>query len=110
MSNIRKDICRRCGGPAPASERCTNGHCAKCHREACTAGGATSPGHNVKAGWLTFTLEQFHEMDGEQSGACVICGAVRDCCEPDARNYSCYECGRAMVFGAQELLIMGLVH
>ncbi len=40
--------CRACGGAAPASERCTNGHCRRCHDTFCTLGGATSPGHGVR--------------------------------------------------------------
>ena len=46
--NVSIVKCRNCGAPAPAAERCTNGHCAKCHRTHCTPGGATSPGHLVR--------------------------------------------------------------
>jgi len=42
----------------------------------------------------------------ENPGFCVACGADRDGCEPDARNYECDECGKRMVFGASELLFM----
>ena len=56
-----------------------------------------------------FTLEQFEEAQENNEGFCVDCGAMRDCCEPDARNYRCDECGRMSVFGAEECLIMGLV-
>ena len=38
-------------------------------------------------------------------GICVACGADREGCEPDARNYECYECGKRAVFGAEELLL-----
>lgn len=57
----------------------------------------------------TFTLEQIEEAMGEYIGFCTNCGAERECCEPDARNYSCEECGQNEVFGAEELCIMGLV-
>ena len=40
-------------------------------------------------------------------GFCTACGAPRECCEPDARNYECEE--ERKVFGAEELIIMGLV-
>lgn len=40
--------CTVCSGPAPAASRCTNGCCARCHTQYCTAGGATTPGHNLK--------------------------------------------------------------
>lgn len=46
---------------------------------------------------------------GEYVGFCLNCGAERDCCEPDACNYECEECGKRQVFGAEELLIMGVV-
>lgn len=58
---------------------------------------------------ITFTLGQIEEAMECQSGFCTKCGAERECCEPDARNYDCHDCGEASVFGAEELLIMGLV-
>ncbi len=42
----------------------------------------------------------------EYIGFCTDCGAEKDGCEPDARNYTCDECGADSVFGAEELLIM----
>lgn len=42
----------------------------------------------------------------ENPGFCIACGADHDACEPDARNYECYECGERKVFGASELLLM----
>lgn len=41
------------------------------------------------------------------TGICTECGASRDGCEPDARNYPCEECGKRKVFGASELVLMG---
>ena len=43
----------------------------------------------------------------ENPGFCVACGADHDGCEPDARNYECYECGENKVFGASEILLCG---
>jgi len=40
-------------------------------------------------------------------GFCLACGAERDGCEPDAREYPCDECGENEVFGAEECLLMG---
>ena len=60
----------------------------------------------------TFTLEQIQEADEMYLGFCAECGAERECCEPDARNYQCDECdecGENAVFGARELALMGLV-
>jgi len=39
-------------------------------------------------------------------GFCLACGAERDGCEPDARNYPCDECGENEVFGAEEVMLM----
>ena len=58
---------------------------------------------------VTFTLEQIQEAQEAQAGYCVNCGAWRDSCEPDARRYECEECGEAAVYGAEELVLMGLV-
>lgn len=58
---------------------------------------------------ITFTIEQIMEASEEMIGFCINCGAERDCCEPDARNYECEECGENKVFGAEELVIVGHV-
>jgi hypothetical protein len=42
----------------------------------------------------------------ENLGICRHCGAERDGCEPDARNYPCENCGLHEVFGAEEILMM----
>ena len=57
----------------------------------------------------TFTLEQIEEASDNMVGFCTACGTERECCEPDARNYQCDECGENEVFGAEELVMMGLV-
>jgi hypothetical protein len=57
----------------------------------------------------TITLEQFEEAQELLLGFCVNCGAERECCEPDAREYDCSECGLNKVYGAEEFLMMGLV-
>ena len=58
---------------------------------------------------LTFDLEDIEPAIEDNIGFCIACGAERECCEPDARNYKCEECGEMKVFGAEELIIMGLV-
>ena len=47
---------------------------------------------------------------GESAGFCIACGAQTDGVEPDAREYRCDECGQPTVYGAEELLLEGLVH
>ena len=58
---------------------------------------------------ITFTIEQIEEAMEDYIGFCTCCGAEKDSCEPDARNYKCDECGKRSVFGAEELLMMGRV-
>lgn len=56
-----------------------------------------------------FKLEEIEEARERMEGICINCGEHKDCCEPDARNYQCEYCLEDQVFGAEELLIMGLV-
>ena len=58
----------------------------------------------------TFTIEEIEQADADMSGFCLACGAERYGTEPDARRYPCEECGKKLVFGAQEIALMGLVH
>lgn len=46
-------------------------------------------------------------MDGSMGG-CLACGELADGVEPDAREYTCESCGEPKVYGAEELLLMGL--
>ena len=41
-------------------------------------------------------------------GFCLSCGAEAYNVEPDARKYVCESCGKKQVYGAEELLIMGI--
>jgi Zn finger protein HypA/HybF involved in hydrogenase expression len=43
-------------------------------------------------------------------GWCLACGASQSGCEPDAQRYTCEGCGAAKVYGAEELMLMGLHH
>ena len=61
------------------------------------------------ANMQSFTMEQIEEGIEAMVGFCVSCGAERECCEPDAREYECEECGQNSVYGAEELVVMGLV-
>lgn len=56
-----------------------------------------------------FTIEEIEEASETMAGFCLACGAERECCEPDARNYPCDSCGKKLVFGAEEILLMGYV-
>jgi predicted RNA-binding Zn-ribbon protein involved in translation (DUF1610 family) len=43
---------------------------------------------------------------GDYMGFCLACGAEAYDVEPDARRYTCEECGERKVYGAEELLLM----
>jgi len=58
---------------------------------------------------MKFKLEAIEEAMQDYCGFCIECGAEKDCCEPDACQYECDECGERAVYGAEELVIMGLV-
>jgi hypothetical protein len=59
---------------------------------------------------VTITLKQIMSAieSEEYAGFCLACGEQADGVEPDARNYECESCGESQVFGAEELLIMGI--
>jgi len=57
----------------------------------------------------TFTLEQIYEMQEEEGGWCLACGEEAYGIEPDARKYKCEACGARAVYGAEEMVVMGLV-
>ena len=44
------------------------------------------------------------------SGYCLACGEENGPVEPDARKYECDCCGEPKVYGAEELIMMGLYH
>jgi hypothetical protein len=47
---------------------------------------------------------------GDSVGYCLACGAENYGVEPDARRYPCEECEELKVYGAEELLLLGMVH
>lgn len=51
----------------------------------------------VKRGWTSL----------ENPGFCIACGKSQDGCEPDAARYTCQNCGKPAVYGA-ELLLMSM--
>ncbi len=57
----------------------------------------------------TFTLEQIEEAIECGNGFCLACGDEAGNVEPDACNYTCESCGEKQVYGAEELVMMGLV-
>lgn len=56
------------------------------------------------------SVEELERMDNDMEGFCVSCGETQMGVEPDARKYICECCGKAKVYGAAELAMMGLYH
>jgi hypothetical protein len=44
----------------------------------------------------------------DSPGFCIACGDATDGVEPDAQRYPCRRCGERSVYGAEELLMMGV--
>lgn len=57
----------------------------------------------------TFRMEALEEAMEENGGFCLDCGTAAYGVEPDARRYLCEECGATQVYGAEEIILMGLV-
>lgn len=43
-------------------------------------------------------------------GICLACGDFRGECEPDARKYECWNCGKHEVYGLEEAMMMGAIN
>jgi len=59
---------------------------------------------------MRFSIEDLMAADSDYAGFCINCGTWHDGVEPDARGYTCEECKTPTVFGAMEIVIMGLAN
>ena len=57
--------------------------------------------------WLP-SVEYAMALSADNAGFCLSCGHEADGVEPDARKYECGHCGAHKVYGAEELVLMGL--
>jgi len=55
------------------------------------------------------SADEYWELREESAGFCLDCGTEASECEPDAREYTCEECGAAQVFGIEELMMDGKI-
>ena len=55
------------------------------------------------------TEDEMYAVNESGEGFCLECSSTQACVEPDARRYLCESCGEHLVFGFQELLLMGLL-
>lgn len=64
----------------------------------------------MKATPIRMSQADYRDAEGMMLGYCVTCGEEGgESVEPDARKYPCDRCGTNTVYGAQELLLMGLI-
>ena len=86
-------------------------------RRFCSVGeqtkGEAMKAYQAKAGKTQFMPAYQDVKDAIEDGTmgfCLACGAEGGAAwEPDARRYTCESCGQPKVYGAEELVIMGLV-
>jgi len=69
--------------------------------------------YTIKSGAIQY-MQSFAELEraaGQgDAGFCLACGAEAEGIEPDARKYECESCGAPKVYGAEELILMGLYY
>ncbi len=53
--------------------------------------------------------EEYADLTENYGGFCIECGEQAYGVEPDARRYRCESCGANAVYGAEELLIRGVI-
>jgi hypothetical protein len=53
--------------------------------------------------------QEFVELTDNLSGLCIYCATLADMADPDTRAAHCPDCGLAGVYGAEELLLRGLI-
>ena len=70
--------------------------------------------YTAKSGAMQFkpSLIELQNVITQDSnvGFCLACGGDVDGVEPDARKYHCESCDADKVYGAEELLLMGLYY
>ena len=57
---------------------------------------------------MMFNLDDVIQATESLEGFCITCGEPCEGCEPDARQYHCEVCETPTVYGAEEIIIMGL--
>ena len=64
----------------------------------------------MKPSHVTLTQSELDDylMEGDV-GFCLACGEAAYQVEPDARRYTCEECGERQVYGLEELLLQNLI-
>lgn len=56
-----------------------------------------------------FSVSRLERAAAEYVGFCLACGRSKEGVEGDARKYECEGCGKSLVYGAEEIALMGYV-
>ena len=68
--------------------------------------------YTTKTGLTQFkpSIQQLKRATHANCGYCLACGSKAHGVEPDARKYVCETCKAPKVYGADELILMGLYY
>jgi Zn finger protein HypA/HybF involved in hydrogenase expression len=58
---------------------------------------------------VSVSIDEYERMAAADAGLCLLCETPAEEIEPDATRLICPACGARMVFGAEALLLMGVV-
>lgn len=58
---------------------------------------------------LTFTIEEVEAAEIDMIGICVSCGKKTYDIPPDAKEAKCASCNLFTVYGAHQIMVMGLL-
>jgi predicted RNA-binding Zn-ribbon protein involved in translation (DUF1610 family) len=58
---------------------------------------------------IKLTESEYRESCNYYAGFCIACGQEEHNIEPDAEKYRCSDCGKKQVYGAEQLLLLGLL-
>jgi hypothetical protein len=64
---------------------------------------------SVIADFVPISEDRYDRLLAENRGMCLGCHHEQEGVEPDARELTCNECHDDFVFGAEELMLMGLI-
>lgn len=65
--------------------------------------------NRIDSNTITMPEEEYIELTDENMGICRECGETQSGVEPDAEEYTCEACGEQAVYGAEQLLLMGVI-
>lgn len=106
MSMMGKGLSKLGESECDCEHDCSN--CSKCSKETSISESITKYKYKNRKGEDRVGV-RFNESDLEKNlGFCIACGTKHDHIEPDARKYQCKKCKQNLVYGLEELMMMGI--